>query len=52
MKKALHYHMVDIHHKSQHAMISHSDELIEHLIEALNCDEKENKKTKRNKHHL
>ena len=53
VEEALHYHLVDIHHKSQHAMSSHSDELIEHLNEALGCDEKENshkkhKKTKAN----
>lgn len=47
VEEALHYHIVDIHHKTKHAMISHSDELIEHLNEALDCDEKE---TKSNKH--
>jgi outer membrane protein TolC len=49
VEKALHYHIVDIHHKSQHAMIEHSDELIEHLVEALNCDEKEQKHKKHKK---
>jgi len=49
VEKALHYHIVDIHHKSQHAMIEHSDELIEHLVEALNCDEKEQKHKKQKK---
>ena len=43
VEEAMHYHIVDIHHKAQHAMIDHSDELIEHLNEALGCDEKENK---------
>lgn len=42
VEKAMHYHIVDIHHKTEHAMLKHSDELVEHLIEALNCDEKEN----------
>ena len=49
VEEALHYHIVDIHHKTQHAMISHSDELIEHLNEALGCDEKESKNNKRKK---
>ena len=54
VEEAMHYHIVDIHHKTQHAMISHSDELIEHLNEALNCDEKESKqkKSKKLKHNL
>ena len=47
IEEALHYHIVDIHHKTQHAMLKHSDELIEHLIEALNCDEKEKPKKSR-----
>ena len=47
VEEALHYHIVDIHHKTQHAMLKHSDELIEHLIEALNCDENEKPKNKR-----
>ena len=43
VEEAMHYHIVDIHHKTQHAMTEHSEELIEHLNEALGCDEKENK---------
>lgn len=46
MEEAMHYHLVDIHHKSQHAISKHSDELIEHLNEALGCDEKEKSKKK------
>ncbi|MBQ8476573.1 hypothetical protein IJ531_05880, partial [bacterium] len=46
---ALHYHIVDIHHKSQHAMHHHADELIEHLNDVLDCDEKENKSKKKKK---
>ena len=38
---AMHYHLVDIHHKSEHAMHYHSAELIEHLNKALECNEKE-----------
>ena len=52
VEEALHYHLVDIHHKTQHAMLSHSDELIEHLNEALDCDEKEVKKKRNLKHNL
>ncbi|MBR6127000.1 TolC family protein [bacterium] len=49
VEEALHYHLVDIHHKSQHAVLKHSDELIEHLNEALGCNEKEPKVKKRRK---
>ena len=50
LERAMHYHIVDIHHKSEHAMHYHSNELIKHLIDALNCDEKEVKnKLKNNK---
>lgn len=44
VEMAMHYHIVDIHHKSEHAVHYHSDELIKHLNEALGCDEKEIKK--------
>lgn len=46
VEEAMHYHIVDIHHKTQHAMMEHSDELIEHLNEALDCEEKETKQKK------
>jgi len=49
VEEAMHYHIVDIHHKSQHAVVKHSDELIEHLNEALGCDEKEKKHKKHKK---
>ncbi len=49
VEEAMHYHIVDIHHKTQHAMLEHSDELIEHLNEALGCDEKESKKKSKRK---
>lgn len=54
VEEAMHYHLVDIHHKSQHALTEHSDELIEHLNEALGCNEKElrHKKHKKAKEHL
>lgn len=41
VEMAMHYHIVDIHHKSDHAVHYHSDELIKHLNEVLGCDEKE-----------
>lgn len=52
VEEAMHYHIVDIHHKTQHAMIEHSDELIEHLNEALGCEEKEPKRKKRRSENL
>lgn len=45
VERAMHYHIVDIHHKSEHAVHYHFDELIKHLNEALDCDEKEVKST-------
>ena len=51
VEMAMHYHIVDIHHKSEHAMCYHSEEIINHLNEVLNCDEKEvklNNEKKRN----
>ena len=55
LEHAMHYHIVDIHHKSKHALSYHSDDLIKHLIEVLNCDENEKPKKnifKRNKTEL
>ena len=46
VEMAMHYHIVDIHHKSEHAMRYHSEELIEHLNKVLGCDEHEEKKIK------
>lgn len=51
VEMAMHYHIVDIHHKSEHAVHYHSDELIKHLNEVLGCDEKEvQQKIKKKKH--
>lgn len=47
VEMAMHYHLVDIHHKSEHAMHYHSAELIEHLNKVLGCDEKEVKSKKK-----
>lgn len=49
IEMAMHYHIIDIHHKSEHAMCYHSEELINHLNEVLGCNEHEehSKKTKK-----
>jgi len=54
VERAMHYHIVDIHHKTEHAVHEHPDELLEHLNDALDCDEKENKKShkRKNKNNL
>lgn len=51
LEMAMHYHIVDIHHKSEHAVHYHSDDLIKHLVDALDCDEHEehNHKNKKGK---
>lgn len=51
VEMAMHYHLVDIHHKSDHAVHYHAEELIEHLNKVLECDEKEvnHKKVKKHK---
>ena len=43
VEQAMHCHIIDIHHKSEHAVHYHSDELIEHISRWMNCDEKEQK---------
>lgn len=52
VEMAMHYHLVDIHHKTEHAMCYHSEELINHLNEVLGCDEKEVKRFKRKKNNI
>ena len=52
VEMAMHFHIVDIHHKSEHAMHYHSRDLVEHLNKALGCDEWEEKKVKHKKHDL
>ena len=49
VEMAMHYHIVDIHHKSEHAVHYHSDDLIKHLVDALGCDEHETHQHKKNK---
>lgn len=49
VEMALHYHIADIHHKSEHAMKYHSAELLEHLNKVLGCDEKEIPNKRKNK---
>ncbi len=41
VEMAMHYHLIDIHHKSEHAVHYHFEELLEHLNKVLDCDEKE-----------
>ena len=49
---AMHVHIFDIHHKSEHAVHYHSSELIEHLNKALGCDEEtEHKHSKNSRRH-
>ncbi len=47
VEQAMHCHIADIHHKSEHAVQYHTDELIEHMSRWMNCDEKELKKHKK-----
>ncbi len=48
VEMAMHYHLIDIHHKSEHAVHYHFEELLEHLNKVLDCDEKEiSKKSKK-----
>lgn len=54
IEMAMHYHLVDIHHKSEHALHYHSSELLEQLNKVMDCDEKElssikSKKKKKNR---
>ncbi len=44
VEMAMHYHLIDIHHKSEHAVHYHFGELLEHLNKVLDCNEKEVKK--------
>ena len=46
LEMATHSHIADIHHKSEHAMHYHSDDLVKNLIEALDCDEHESHNNK------
>ena len=41
VEMATHSHIVDIHHKSEHAVTFHTDELLEHINKVLGCEEKE-----------
>ena len=41
VEMAMHYHLLDIHHKSEHAMHYHDTDLVEHLVKALECDQKD-----------
>ena len=52
VERAMHCHIIDIHHKSEHAIHYHSDELIEHITKWMNCDEKERKKRVKKEYQL
>lgn len=47
LEMAMHCHIVDIHHKSGHAVHHHSEELISDLIKALECKNTDNKDSKK-----
>ena len=47
VEMALHCHLIDIHSKSGHAVHHHSDELINNLIEALECTKSNSQKQKK-----
>ena len=46
---AMHYHLIDIHHKSEHAVHHHFEELIENLNKVMDCDENEATESKSKK---
>lgn len=52
VERAMHCHIIDIHHKSEHALHYHNDELIEHINKWMNCDEKEQRKHIRKEYRL
>ena len=52
VERATHIHLIDIHHKSEHAVHYHHDELIEHITKWMNCDEKEQRKRIRKEYRL
>ncbi len=47
LEMAMHCHIVDIHHKSGHAVHHHSEELISDLIKALECPNSDEKNAKK-----
>ena len=47
LEMATHSHIVDIHHKSGHAVHHHSEELISNLIKALECHKSVNKNSQK-----
>ena len=49
VEMAMHYHLVDIHHESEHAIKYHSKELEEHLNKVLECDRRDEVKPAVNK---
>lgn len=49
IERAMHYHIVDIHHRAEHAVNYHSDALLDHMNEALGCDKYNDKNISKNK---
>lgn len=41
VEEATHSHIIDIHHKTEHAVHHHENELIDFISKWMNCDEKE-----------
>ena len=52
VEKSMHCHIIDIHHKSEHAMHYHNEDLIENISKWMNCDEKEQRKKIRKEYKL
>ena len=52
VEKSMHCHLIDIHHKSEHAIHYHQDELIENITKWMNCDQKEQRKKIRKEYKL
>lgn len=52
VERAMHCHLIDIHHKSKHAIHYHNDELLKHITKWMNCDEKEKRKSIRKEYRL
>jgi hypothetical protein len=52
VERATHSHLIDIHHKSEHAMHYHNEDLIKNISRWMNCDEKEQRKKIRKEYKL
>ena len=52
VEKSMHCHLIDIHHKSEHAIHYHSNDLIQNISKWMNCEEKEQRKKIRKEYKL